>query len=144
MIVFLSKQYSKTNLSLRKRVSFVRAKGGEFALKVSILVSARSHVERASVIDRLPPLMKVYEKFGHERPIRVDEKNRRIEWELGDLDQGETRALSYIVYSKVGVMGKFALPGATAIYEKDGKIHETNSNKAFFVTEQKKEVSDDD
>ncbi len=144
MIVFLSKQYSKTNLSLRKRVSFVRAKGGEFALKVSILISARSHVERVSVIDRLPPMMKVYEKFGNEKPIRVNEKNRRIEWELNDLEQGETRILSYVVYSKVGVMGKFALPGATAIYEKDGKLHETNSNKAFFVTEQKKEVSDDD
>lgn len=138
IIVFFAKQYSKTNLSLRKRVSFVRAKGGEFALKVSIFVNAKTHVERVSVIDRFPPLMKVYERFGNEKPVRIDEKIRRIEWELNDLEQGETRVLSYVVYSKVGIMGKFALPGATAIYEKDGKIHETESNRTFFVAEQRK------
>jgi hypothetical protein len=137
IIVFFTKQYSKTNLSLRKRVSFVRAKGGEFALKVTIFVNAKSHVERVSVVDRLPPMVKIYEKFGNERPSRINEKTRRIEWELNDLDVGETRVLSYVIYSKVGVMGKFALPGATALYERNGEIHETESNKAFFVTEQR-------
>ncbi len=144
MIVFFAKQYSKTNVSLRKRVSFVRTKGGEFALKVTVFVSAKTHVERVSVIDRLPPMMKVYEKFGNEKPIRVSEHTRRIEWDLEDLDAGETRVLSYVVYSKVGVMGKFALPGATAVYEKDGKIHETESNRTFFVAEQRKKDLEED
>jgi len=48
------------------------------------------------------------------------------------------RTLTYIIYSKVGVLGKFALPTATAVYEKDGEIHETESNKAFFIAEQLK------
>lgn len=136
-IVFFAKQYSKTNLVLKKRVNFVRTKGGEFALKVSIVAIAKNYVDRVSVIDRLPPMMKLYEKFGGEKPARINEQTRRIEWELGSLEIGETRFLSYVVYSKVGVMGKFALPGATAVYEKDGQIHETESNKAFFVAEQR-------
>ena len=43
--------------------------------------------------------------------------------------------MSYIIFSKVGVLGKFALPTANAIYEKDGEINETDSNRAFFIAE---------
>jgi len=137
VIVLLAKQYSRTNLVLKKRVSFVKAKGGEFALKVSILVKAKKYVERVSIIDKLPPLVKIYEKFGGEKPTRINEKNKRIEWELNNLDEGETRVFSYIIYSKIGIIGKFALPEATAVYEREGEIHESQSNRAFFIAEQR-------
>ena len=135
-IVILAKQFSKTNLSLKKKVSFVRAKGGEFALKVSVIINARKFVERVNVIDRLPPLVKLHEKFGGEMPRKVDEGNRRIEWHFDKLQEGETRIISYIIYSKVGVLGKFALPTTTAVYEKDGQVHEAESNNAFFIADQ--------
>lgn len=45
--------------------------------------------------------------------------------------------MSYIIFSKIGVLGRFALPSASAIYEKDGEINETESNKAFFMAEQR-------
>lgn len=138
VIVVLAKQYAKTNLSLRKKVSFVKAKGGEFALRVSITIHARKYIEKVSVIDRLPSLVKIYERFGSEEPSRIDEKNKRIEWNFEKLEPGEMRKLSYIIYSKVGILGKFALPSATAIYEKDSRIYEEESNKAFFVAEQRK------
>jgi len=136
--VVFAKNYSKTNLILKKRVTFVNAKGGEFALKVSILVTAKTHAERITVIDRLPLLVKLHERFTGERPSKIDEKNRRIEWELGNLDKGEVRVLSYIIYSKVGILGRFSLPNATAVYESNGKIEEVVSNRAFFVSEQRK------
>jgi hypothetical protein len=135
-IVILTKQFSKTNLSLKKKVSFVRAKGGEFALKVSVIINARKFVERVNVIDRLPPLVKLHEKFGGEMPRKVDEGNRRIEWHFDKLQEGETRIISYVIYSKVGVLGKFALPTTTAVYEKDGQVHEAESNHAFFIADQ--------
>ena len=135
-IVVLTKKFSRTNLILRKRISFVKAKGGEFALKVSIFVNAKKYIERVNIIDRLPPLVKVYERFGTEKPNRVNEKTRRIEWNFEKLEAGEIRTISYIIYSKVGVLGKFALPTAKAIYEKDGDMHEAESNKVFFVAEQ--------
>jgi len=138
VIMALTKQYSKTNLVLRKRVAFVKAKGGEFALKVTIFVEAKKYIERVSLIDRLPPLVKVYEKFGSEKPLRVNEKEKKIEWGFEKLEAGEKRIITYVIYSKVGVLGKFALPRTTAIYEKEGEIHETESNKAFFIAEQRK------
>ena len=143
VIVILTKQFSKTNLSLKKRVRFVRAKGGEFALKVSVMVSARKFVERVNIIDRLPPIAKLHERFGGEMPKKVDAKNRRIEWYFDRLQAGESRVISYIIYSKVGVLGKFVLPTTTAIYEKDGEVHEAESNRAFFIAEQARKPAED-
>ena len=143
-IVALVRQYSGTSLLLKKKVSFVRAKGGEFALKVSILVNAKKPLERVNVIDRLPSLVNVHERFGGEQPTRIDEKNKRIEWNFESLQPGETRVLSYIIYSKVGIMGKFALPPATAVFEKDGEVHESESNRAFFISEPRKKDAEEE
>jgi hypothetical protein len=135
-VVVLTKKFSKTDLVLRKRIGFVRVKGGEFALKISIFLNAKKYIERINIIDKLPPLVKVHERFGAEKPTRINEKTKRIEWNFEKLEAGEMRTLTYIVYSKIGVLGKFALPTATAIYEKEGEIHEVESNKAFFIAEQ--------
>ena len=138
VVVILAKQYSKTDLVLKKKVTFVRAKGGEFALKVSIFAHSKKYIERVNLIDRLPPLVKLYERFGGEKPTRVNEAARKMEWYFEKLEAGEMRTISYLIYSKIGVMGKFALPTATAIYEKEGKIKEVESNRTFFVAEQRK------
>jgi hypothetical protein len=136
-VIILTKQLSKRNLSVKKRVTFVRAKGGEFALKVTIIVNARRFVERVHIMDRLPPITKLHQRFGGETPKKVDTKNRRIEWNFERLQEGETRVVSYIIYSKVGVLGKFELPTTTVVYEREGEVHEAESNKAFFIAEQK-------
>ncbi len=142
-IIIMAKKYSSTDLLLRKKVSFVRTKGGEFALKITIFAQAKKCIERVSIIDKLPALTKIYERFGGEPPTRVDEKNKRVEWVFEKLEERETRVLSYILYSKIGVVGKFALPPTTAIYEKEGKIKETQSNNAYFVSEQKVEKEEE-
>ena len=121
----------------------LRTKGADFGLKVSIFVHARKYVERVNIIDRLPPLVEVYEKFGVESPSRINKKGRSVEWNFEKLEAGETRLITYIIYSKIGVMGRFALPRTTAIYERDGSIKEVESNKAFFVAEQRtKDIED--
>jgi len=137
-IVVLVKKYTGTNLVLMKKVNFVRAKGGEFALKVSVVAQAKKHIDRVNIIDRLPPLVNLHEKFFGEQPTRTDERNRRIEWNFEAMQPGEIRVVSYVIYSKVGVFGKFELPTATAIFEREGVIHEVESNRAFFISEQKK------
>lgn len=133
-VPFLFNKYYQKNISIKKNISFVRAKGGEFALKIKIGVHAKRNIERISIIDKLPPLVKLYEKFSGEEPTSVDYKNKRIKWDFESLQAGETRVISYIVYSKFGILGKFVLPSAEAIYERNGKIKETKSNRAFFVS----------
>lgn len=135
LVVIVVKKTSNRNIVLKKKVSFVNAKGGEFALKVMILVEAKNFLERVSIIDRLPYLTKVHERFGGERPSRVDEKTKRMEWNFERMHPGERRVFSYIIYSKIGVLGKFALPPVTAVYEREGKVKEAQSNQAFFMLE---------
>ncbi len=135
LVVIVVKLTSNRNIVLKKKVMFVNAKGGEFALKVMVLVEAKNFIEKISVIDRLPFIAKVHEKFGGERPSRIDEKNRRIEWNFERMQPGERRVFSYIIYSKIGVLGKFALPSTTAVYEREGKVKEAHSNQAFFMLE---------
>lgn len=137
LVAVLFKKYYRKNIELKKKVSFVKVKGGEFALKVTIRVNAKKSLERISIIDKLPPLVKLYEKFSAESPTSVDTKNRRIKWDFDKIESGETRILNYIIYSRLGVLGKFVLPRAEAIYEKEGKIKETSSNRAFFITGQR-------
>jgi hypothetical protein len=136
IVVALVRKMTETDLLLRKKVSFVRTRGGEFALRVALSVIAKKHLERINIIERIPTMAKVHERFSYEAPSRIDQKNRRIEWDFQSLESGEKRFISYIIHSKVSVFGKFALPSAKAIYEKDGKIHEVTSNKAFFIAEQ--------
>ncbi len=137
VVVFVRK-YTATSVILRKRISFVRTKGGEFALKVSITAKAKHHVERVNLVDRTPMMVNLHDKFLGIYPTRVDQKNRRIEWNFEKMEAGEMVIVSYIIYSKVGVVGRFELPRATAIFERDGEIHEVESNRAFFVSEQRK------
>ncbi|MFZ5955466.1 MAG: hypothetical protein ACOYT4_03495 [Nanoarchaeota archaeon] len=130
------KRYTETKLEVKKSVSFIKAKGGEFALRVNLNVTAKKSVENVSLIDKIPKMVKVYDKFTGMRPTKADAINRRLQWEIGSMNSGEERSFSYVIYSKVGIVGKFALPEALAVFEKDGEIHEIESNRVFFLAEQ--------
>lgn len=137
LIAFFIRNYLTSDLVLKKKINFVHSKTGELVLKISIMASARRYVENISLLDKMPALMKVHPRFGGEIPAKVDEKTKRIKWNIEKLDAGEKRIISYVVYSKIGVFGKFALPSATAVYERNGKIKETTSNKAYFMAEER-------
>ena len=129
------KKSIETDLSLRKHVSFIKTKGGEFALKISIRIKAKKFIERINITDKLPLLVHLYERYGAISPDKIDLKNRRIEWNIPAMNQGEERIFTYIIYSKIGVVGRFELPEARAVYEKQGKIKEMTSNRSFFINE---------
>lgn len=134
VVAFLVKFYTMTNVVLTKKVSYVKTKGGQFALKVSISLKAKKHVDHIQVIDRLPGTTKLYEKFGI-RPDKIEHETRRLFWNIQRLQAGEERVISYIIYSDLKMVGRFELPSATAVYEREGKTHEILSNRAFFISE---------
>jgi hypothetical protein len=134
ILVILVRIYTLTNLSLDKRVSMVRTRGGEFALKVTLHVKSRSNIENITLTDHVPHAMKLYDKFGI-RPDSIDESSRRVVWKIPRLNAGEGRVFSYVVYSKIRVVGNFELPLAHATYVKDGKHHNLWSNKTSFVSD---------
>ena len=130
------KRFFETKIEVKKTVHHVKTKNGEFALKVNLAVRAKKDIENVSIIDKVPAIVKIYKKFGTVKPDKIDAANRRIHWNIGDLNAGEVRMFSYIIYSKVGVVGKFSLPEALSVFEQNGKIHEVDSNKVFFMSDQ--------
>lgn len=130
----LARMYSLTALVLNKKVSFVRTKSGVLALKVTIHAKARKHVDKVQIIDTLPAMTKLYEKFG-KTPDRIDKTGRRLFWNIEKLSAGEERVYSYIIYSNLKIVGRFELPATTAIFERNGKVQEVWSNRAYFATE---------
>ena len=127
-------KYARTQVVAHKSVVYVRTKGGQFALKVRLRVKARSAVTGVQIIDRLPGMTKMYEKFGIQ-PTKIDAATRRIFWNIDKLAAGEERVFSYILYSNLNIVGRFELPAAIVIFEHKGKIEEVHSNRAFFVSE---------
>jgi hypothetical protein len=83
--------------------------------------------------------VKVYNRFAGEIPKRFHQTKKIFEWDFEELEQGERRILSYIIYSKVGVLGRFALPRTIARFKVEDQEKEVNSNKAYFLAEQKSE-----
>jgi len=131
---FLVKIASMKSLSLNKKISFVRTKKGEFALKVNLHIKAKKTLNNLQIIDMLPRMTKLYEKFGLA-PDKVDPKTKRLFWHIKHLAKGEKRVISYIIYSKMNIIGRFELPSALAIYEQEGKVKEVLSNRAYFAAE---------
>jgi len=138
---FIYYVFKRRILVIKKRVALVKTKKGEFALKITLYIKALKSVEKVSVMDNIPALVKLYDKFGILKPNRIDEMNRRVEWDFEALSQDEERVISYVIYSKLGVFGRFDLPEAAAIYEENGEIYETESNKVvlYFNEEREKE-----
>jgi len=137
IVGLLARMYSLTSLVLSKKVSFVKTKSGVLALKVTIHAKARKHVDKIQIIDTLPAMTKLYEKFG-KAPDRIDRTGRRVYWNIEKLSAGEERVYSYIIYSNLKIVGRFELPATTAIFEKNGKVQEVWSNRAYFATENAK------
>jgi hypothetical protein len=125
--------YSRTALVVSKRCSFVKTKGGEFALKVILHIKARKALDNIEIFDRIPMATKLYEKAG--MPHKFDEHLGRLSWKIDRLNAGEDRIFSYIIYSTIRIVGRLELSPATAHFVKDGKPQYVNSNRTFFMSE---------
>ncbi len=121
-------------VSLKKRVSLVKTKGGEFALRIKLRIKAKKRVTNLIISDRLPRMTKLYDKAGF-KPTKIDEKNNKLIWEIGNLNSGEERVFTYIIYSKINIVGNFELPLASASYILDGETQHIFSNKTSFASE---------
>ena len=121
-------------LAITKRVHFVRTRGGEFALKITLSLKAHKNLQNVMLHDHIPHTMQLYHQFGI-KPHTIDEQNRRLSWQLGHLNAGETRVFSYVVYSKMRVVGNFHLPMATATATVNGKPLHVSSNQTSFASE---------
>ncbi len=138
-IVAFSK-YNSTKLEVVKSVSHVKTKGGEFALRVTVHIKAKKSLSNVVLTEKIPAIVQLHENFGAIKPSSINLHDKKVQWTLGEIQSGEDRVISYVVYSKVGVVGRFSLPASIVVFEENGKLSETFSNNVFFLSEQVKKV----
>ncbi len=133
-VALLTRFLVTSKVIIKKRVAFVRTKGGEFALKVALRIKANKDVSHVILADRIPGHAKLYNKFA-VHPHRIDESTRKLEWEIPHLNAGEERVFTYVIYSKINIVGSFELSAASASFEHDGQREHVFSNKTYFAAE---------
>lgn len=133
-VVFI-RRYMEKKIDIKKTVKRVKTKNGEFALRVNLSIKARKDVEKVVLVDRVPLNVKIYNKFQSNRPDFVDVEKRILKWNIGELNSGEEREFSYIVYSRVGFVGRFSLPSARVLFDFNDTSCMEDSKKVFFLAE---------
>jgi hypothetical protein len=133
-VIFGAKFMSRKDIFVEKRVFPVKTKRGEFALRVRIRIRTKKKVENINVSDKLPKATKLYTKTG-TKPTKIDEQTGKLYWEIGNLHSGEERVITYIIYSKLNVVGSFELPIASLSYELNGVKEHSYSNKTSFISD---------
>ena len=134
VIGIMVRAYYSTVLVITKRISLVRTKGGEFALRVRLSVKARKDVSEVILRDTLPSMVKLYDQHIRQ-PDEIDSAKRQLVWRIQRLNSGEERVFSYIIYSKIKIVGQFTLPAAHATFVHDGKKEGVYSNITSSVAD---------
>lgn len=109
-----------------------------FSLKVMLHVKNKSSspIHDVKVFDIIPRVIHLDKFYSTIQPIstKKTEKGMEIIWDLGSLDKGEERVLSYHVDFKLQILGMLILPPAEVIYNLKRKLRETKSNEATILT----------
>ncbi len=136
IILYVGIQIAKRpRIILRKKVVKVRTKGGEFALKIILIVkNIGSIAEDVIIVDRLPMSAKIHRRFSVIKPDKIE--GNRLIWKFEKLMPGEEHILSYVIYSKVVPIGKIHIPRAVSHYtDVKGKRKISYSTKLYVVHE---------
>ena len=134
VIVVGSLIVGKPEIRIKKKAIRVRTKSGVFATKIVLSVENKGkEVTDLRIIDRLPAFTELIpEKFGTVSPTEIRKKT--LIWHLDKLGKNEEIMFSYIVYSKVSIVGKLEIPLTVATYQNaKGAVKESKSNKIFVL-----------
>lgn len=120
--------------SITKKATKVKTNTGEFAVKIVLFLKnhSGSDITDISVTDRLPVIGEYYEKYGTTKPDVI--KKDRLGWKIDRIERGQQKALTYILFSKIRVVGRLTLPRAYASYSIDSKSKDTNSNEVHLIS----------
>jgi len=129
---------TRKEIIIRKKALRVKTKGGQFAAKVIVFVKNKSgEASNVKVIESIPPFTELLQdRFGTIKPAEV--RKHTIIWDIPYLAKKEELMLSYIVYSKVSILGQLEVAPAIVTYKTaKGMMKESRSNSIFILAEEK-------
>lgn len=126
---------TKKRILIKKKVKKIKARGSDFVIRVTLRIKNKGkEAKNLTVVDFLPHLAKLHEDFQGMKPSKITHNS--ITWKIPKLGKKEEIFLSYIIYSKVEVMGKFIIPKASLSFkDKNKKTVIEKSNESFIYSE---------
>ena len=126
---------SKEKVKITKKVTKLKARPkGITAFRVTLnILNKGSTIEDMVVTDMLPGIMNLYEK---ETKTKTKPKinGNKVLWKIGQMLNNEEHILSYVIYSKIKLLGKLELPKTKVEYvDEKGQKHKTYSNSVMII-----------
>jgi len=141
IIVIVSYHILRSPILVKKTaVSLKKNQGGVSDIKIRVYVRNRSGkpYEDIRIIDKIPHIAEVGEEFhiGTIKPSEIIKRSRAatiIKWNLSHLEPFEERLITYIVKSKLMIIGSLKIPSCVVRYKAtNGKIKSVYSNIVFL------------
>lgn len=130
-VLYASKNQKR--IVIKKKAIRARSSTGDFVVKiVTTIKNNGKDAKNVKLVDRIPVLTNIHERFGVIRPDQI-EKDRLI-YNIGDLNNGDKKLFSYVVYSNMKVLGKRVIPRATASYNIGDEYKTSTSNEVFLIS----------
>ncbi len=135
LVTFLLMLFFKSPLSIRKKALRIRSKTGEFALKITLHLKAKKGISNILLRDRVPHIAELHERYGTIKPTNFDKQRKLLEWNIPEMKKGEEHVFSYVIYSRVSILGSYHISNAFASFEINGRKKQASSNRVIFMSE---------
>ena len=134
ILVYLFTQIFKVDIKKSYRARKPLTKESEVCVTLEVKNRGRKEIKNVVVVDYVPSIMKVVEKFETLRPmIRKIRGGTQLVWKLGTLSPGDERIISYRVKPIVDILGTIRLPKAYIKYSgKKGEVKKVLSKTLFL------------
>jgi hypothetical protein len=135
IIAMLISLYFMSSLVIKKKALRIRSKTGEFALKITLHLKAKKDINNILLRDRVPHIAELHERYGTIKPTNFDKQRKLLEWNIPEMKKVEEHIFSYVIYSKVSILGSYHISNAFATFEINGKKKQASSNRVIFMSE---------
>ncbi|MCS7123612.1 MAG: hypothetical protein RMJ17_03515 [Candidatus Aenigmarchaeota archaeon] len=110
------------------------SKEEEMKIKITVKNARKTKLKNVILRDFVPSLFKVSKDFEFFKP-EINKKSFGIEliWNIGDLNPGEERIVTYKIKPIIELVGKFKLPKAVLKFKEGNKIKTIAISKSVVI-----------
>ncbi len=138
--------YIERSVVIKKRIFMVKSSpDGISEIKILLIIrnGSKHHLQNVKAYDVLPNLIQPLYEFGTLKPHHVQQgtRGKRFVWEIGALEPGEERVLTYRVKAKLHLAGGALLPPAMLQYQKGDNLVHITSHKLDIAPQRAEETA---
>ncbi len=140
LAVILIYFYIERSVVIKKRLFMTKSSTeGIHEIKILLIIrnGSKQQLQNVKVYDVLPNIIQPLYEFGTLKPHHTQQgtRGKRFVWELGSLEPGEERVLTYRVKAKLHLAEGALLPPATLQYQKGDHVISLTSHTLDITTQ---------